>query len=110
MSAYDYAKSIYHNIGVDTDLAIEELKKISLSLQCWQGDDVKGFLFGEQELTGGIQVTGAYPYRARTPEELRNDLKFALSLIGYLGRKNKRLGLILIQHVFHIQNQTLDLP
>jgi L-rhamnose isomerase len=81
MSAYDYAKSIYHNIGVDTDLAIEELKKISLSLQCWQGDDVKGFLFGEQELTGGIQVTGAYPYRARTPEELRNDLKFALSLI-----------------------------
>lgn len=81
MSAYDYAKSIYHNIGVDTDLAIEELKKISLSLQCWQGDDVKGFLFGEQELTGGIQVTGSYPYRARTPEELRNDLKFALSLI-----------------------------
>lgn len=81
MSAYDYAKSIYHNIGVDTDLAIEKLKKISLSLQCWQGDDVKGFLFGEQELTGGIQVTGSYPYRARTPEELRNDLKFALSLI-----------------------------
>ena len=81
MSAYDYAKSIYHNIGVDTDLAIEELKKISLSLQCWQGDDVKGFLFGEQELTGGIQVTGSYPYRARTPKELRNDLKFALSLI-----------------------------
>lgn len=80
MTAYEQAKKIYESIGVDTELAIEKLSKIKLSIQCWQGDDVKGFLF-QNELTGGIQVTGSYPNRARNAQELRSDLEFALSLI-----------------------------
>ena len=63
---YQFAKEIYQSIGVDTDKAIEKLKSIPVSLHCWQGDDVKGF---DQDgpLTGGIQTTGNYPGRARTP-------------------------------------------
>lgn len=80
MTAYEQAKKMYESIGVDTELAIEKLSKIKLSIQCWQGDDVKGFLF-QNELTGGIQVTGSYPNRARNVLELRSDLEFALSLI-----------------------------
>lgn len=80
MTAYEQAKKIYESIGVDTELAIEKLSKIKLSIQCWQGDDVKGFLF-QNELTGGIQVTGSYPNRARNVLELRSDLEFALALI-----------------------------
>ena len=66
---YESAKEIYAKIGVDTDKAIETLKKAPVSLHCWQGDDVKGF---DQDgpLTGGIQTTGNYPGVARTPEEL----------------------------------------
>lgn len=65
---YQFAKEIYQSIGVDTDKAIEKLKSIPVSLHCWQGDDVKGF---DQDgpLTGGIQTTGNYPGRARTPGE-----------------------------------------
>ena len=78
---YLQAKEIYQKLGVDTDQAIETLKRVKFSLQCWQGDDVKGFLFKDQQLTGGIQVTGTYPYRATTPHQLRQDISFALSLI-----------------------------
>lgn len=81
MTAYEQAKKMYESIGVDTELAIEKLSKIKLSIQCWQGDDVKGFLFQNEPLTGGIQVTGSYPNRARNVLELRSDLEFALSLI-----------------------------
>ena len=70
---YQFAKEIYQSIGVDTDKAIEKLKSIPVSLHCWQGDDVKGF---DQDgpLTGGIQTTGNYPGRARTPGELMEDM------------------------------------
>ncbi|MBE6789082.1 MAG: L-rhamnose isomerase [Ruminococcaceae bacterium] len=81
MSRYDEAKKIYAEIGVDTDTAIKTLKDIPVSLHCWQGDDVRGF---DQKtdggLTGGIQTTGNYPGRARTPEELMQDLDFVLKL------------------------------
>ena len=77
---YDWAKAQYEKIGVDTEKAIEELEKIRISLHCWQGDDVAGF---DQRgpLTGGIQATGNYPGRARTPEELMKDIDFVLSMI-----------------------------
>ena len=76
---YEIAKEMYASIGVDTDKAIETLKKIPVSVHCWQGDDVKGF---DQDgpLTGGIQTTGNYPGKARTPEELMADMDKAFSL------------------------------
>lgn len=85
---YQYAKEVYGKIGVDTDKAIETLKKIPVSLHCWQGDDVTGFDH-EGPLTGGIQTTGNYPGKARTPEELMADLDKALSLMP--GRKKLNL-------------------
>lgn len=77
---YAYAKKRYAQIGVDTDRALETLKRIPIAIHCWQGDDVVGF---DQDgpLTGGIQTTGNYPGRARTPEELMADMDVALKLI-----------------------------
>lgn len=80
--AYEAARDRYAAIGTDTDKALETLRKISLSLHCWQADDVMGFeVQGEGSLSGGIQVTGNYPGRARNIDELREDLLKALSLI-----------------------------
>lgn len=77
---YEEAKAMYAKIGVDTDKALEQLKNIPVSMHCWQGDDVNGFE-GAGDLTGGIQTTGNYPGKARTPEELMADMDKALSLI-----------------------------
>ena len=70
---------MYAKIGVDTDFAIARLKSIPVSLHCWQGDDVKGF-DTDGPLTGGIQTTGNYPGRARTPDELMADMEMVMSL------------------------------
>lgn len=77
---YESAKAMYAGIGVDTDKAIEILKKVPVTMHCWQGDDVIGF-DNDGPLTGGIQTTGNYPGKARTPEELFADMEKALSLI-----------------------------
>ncbi len=87
---YKEAKKAYAAIGIDTDDAIEKLKKVSVSLHCWQGDDVRGFdTDPSKPLTGGIQTTGNYPGRARDPEELMQDLDFVLSLLP--GKKKLNL-------------------
>ncbi|BFH64080.1 L-rhamnose isomerase [Paenibacillus azoreducens] len=78
---YQAAKERYAAIGVDTDHALEKLKGVKISVHCWQGDDVKGFMNPDGELTGGIMATGNYPGAARTPKELRADLEKAFSLI-----------------------------
>ncbi|MEY8733025.1 L-rhamnose isomerase [Peribacillus frigoritolerans] len=78
---YEAAKELYASHGIDTDEVLEQLKKIKISMHCWQGDDVNGFMNKDQVLTGGISVTGNYPGAARTPEELRLDLEKAYSLI-----------------------------
>lgn len=78
--SYIVAKELYAQWGINTDQVLAKLAKIPISLHCWQGDDVAGFE-GAQELTGGIQVTGNHPGRARTADELRQDLEKALSLI-----------------------------
>ncbi len=79
--SYTDAKSRYAKLGVDTDSAIEALRKLPISLHCWQGDDVRGFdTDPSKPLTGGIQTTGNYLGRARTPEELMADLDMALRL------------------------------
>ena len=81
MSRYDEAKQIYAKYGVDTDKAIEKLKNISVSLHCWQGDDVRGFdTDPNKPLTGGIQTTGNYPGRASTPKSLWRILMKFLNL------------------------------
>ena len=80
--SYQEARAKYAQFGVDTDAAMEKLKNVPVSLHCWQGDDVRGFdTDPTKPLTGGIQTTGNYPGRARTPEELMADLDMALSLI-----------------------------
>ena len=78
--SYQEAKQAYAAFGIDTDAAIAALKNVPISVHCWQGDDVLGFE-GAESLTGGIQTTGNYPGRARTPEELLKDYAFALSLM-----------------------------
>ncbi|MGG6312663.1 L-rhamnose isomerase [Paenibacillus macerans] len=80
-TSYNEAKKLYEQHGVDVEAALARLKQIKISLHCWQGDDVKGFLRKDTELSGGIAVTGSYPGRARTPDELRRDLDRALGLI-----------------------------
>ena len=77
---YEAAREMYKSMGVDTDRALEALRGIPVSMHCWQGDDVVGF-DGAGALSGGIQTTGDYPGRARTPEELMADMNKALSLI-----------------------------
>lgn len=88
-SAYAAAKETYAALGVNTDRAIERLGQVAISLHCWQGDDVGGFETPGATLTdGGIQATGNYPGKARTPDELRSDLDQALSLIPGTHRLN----------------------
>ena len=77
--SYIEAKEAYAKWGIDTESAITALKNVPVAVHCWQGDDVKGFDTGEA-LSGGIQTTGNYPGRARTPEELMADMDKAFSL------------------------------
>ncbi|MDR0329062.1 MAG: L-rhamnose isomerase [Planctomycetaceae bacterium] len=79
---YAVSKERYAALGVDTDKALETLKGIPLSLHCWQADDVGGFENQGGDLTGGIQVTGNYPGKARNMDELRADIQKAKSLIA----------------------------
>ncbi len=80
--SYSEAKAKYAALGVDTDAAIEKLKTVPVALHCWQGDDVRGFdTDPNKPLTGGIQTTGNYPGRARTPEELMADIDKVISLV-----------------------------
>ncbi len=86
---YNIAKDLYGELGVNTDTVIKKLSKISISLHCWQGDDVGGFETAGAELSGGgIQATGNYPGKARSVDELRKDLEKAYSLIPGKHRLN----------------------
>ena len=87
-SAYALAKERYAALGVDTDIALAVLEKISISLHCWQGDDVGGFENPGGDLTGGIAATGNYPGKARTADELRKDLDVVYSLLPGSHRLN----------------------
>jgi L-rhamnose isomerase len=86
--AYEMARQRYAELGVDAAKAMDRLSKIAISLHCWQGDDVGGFENPETGLDGGIAVTGSYPGKARTPDELRSDLDKTLSLIPGKHRLN----------------------
>ena len=86
--SYDSAKEIYAGLGVDTDRAVEAMKKFVLSIHCWQGDDVSGFENSGAGLDGGLAATGNYPGKARTPEELRADMSKAFEYIPGLKKAN----------------------
>ena len=78
---YLHARERFEQVGVDTDKAIDNLQSVSISVHCWQGDDVAGFEAPDSNLGGGLAATGNYPGKARTPDELRADAGKAFSLI-----------------------------
>ena len=80
MNRFDSAKEIYAKHGIDAEKALADLAQVTVSVHCWQGDDVGGF-DSDDALSGGIQTTGNYPGKARTPDELMADIDKAFSLI-----------------------------
>jgi L-rhamnose isomerase len=86
--AYALAQERYAALGVNTDAALQKLATIPISLHCWQGDDVGGFEDPGRGLSGGIMATGNHPGKARTADELRQDLDLAYSLIPGTHRLN----------------------
>lgn len=87
-TAFELARERYTHLGVDVAKAIEILKKNAVSVHCWQGDDVGGFEHDAESLGGGIAVTGNYPGKARSVDELRIDLEKAYSLLPGTQRLN----------------------
>jgi L-rhamnose isomerase len=87
-AAFQLAKERYDMFGVNVDQAMDILKSVSISLHCWQGDDVGGFEDPDRALGGGLMTTGNYPGKARTASELRSDLDKAYSLIPGTHRLN----------------------
>ncbi|MEM9813726.1 MAG: L-rhamnose isomerase, partial [Pseudomonadota bacterium] len=85
---YESAKAAFAEWEVDTEAALDRLAEIPISVHCWQGDDVTGFETRTGLSGGGIQATGNHPGRARTPDELRADLEFALGHIPGRHRLN----------------------
>lgn len=86
--AFEIAVERYAAVGVDVKKALADLQKISLSLHCWQADDVSGFENPDGQLSGGIQATGNYPGKARNIQELRSDIVKAASFIPGSHRVN----------------------
>jgi L-rhamnose isomerase len=86
--AFALAQEQYARWGVDVETALERLAKVAISLHCWQGDDVGGFEGSGQEIGGGLAVTGRYPGKARTADELRSDVERALALLPGTHRLN----------------------
>jgi L-rhamnose isomerase len=86
--AFASAREQYAEWGVDVESALTQLSTIAISLHCWQGDDVGGFENSGQEIGGGLAVTGNYPGKARTADELRSDLDKTLALLPGSHRLN----------------------
>lgn len=80
-AAYALAREAYAAVGVDTEAALARLDAVPISLNCWQGDDVRGFENPQGALTGGLAASGNYPGRARTADELRADAEVAMALL-----------------------------
>ena len=86
--AYEIARERYAAVGVDTEKVLQQMQDFHLSMHCWQADDVAGFEAHEGGLTGGIQVNGNYPGKARNIDELRADILAAMALIPGKHRLN----------------------
>ena len=87
MQAFDIAKERYAALGIDVEQVMEQLQRVSISMHCWQADDVQGFE-SAGSLTGGIQTTGNYPGKARNIDEVRADILKAASYIPGKHRLN----------------------
>lgn len=87
-AAFELAKERYAKLGVDIDVAIATLRTVPVSVHCWQGDDVAGFEDDGNEIGSGLAVTGNYPGKATTVDELRRDLELAYALIPGQHRLN----------------------
>ena len=87
-TAYRLAQERYARLGVDTDAALKRLERVPISMHCWQADDVGGFENAGAALGDGLAVTGNYPGKARTADELRADFVKATSLIPGRHRLN----------------------
>lgn len=105
-AAYDLARRRFAEIGVDTRHALRLLDAAPISIQCWQGDDVRGFENPEGELTGGIQTSGNYPGRARNADELRADLEVALAEIP--GAKRVNLHAIYLESDAPVERDAIE--
>ncbi len=86
--AYQLAKERYAEVGVATERVLQQLPRVPISIHCWQGDDVGGFENAGQTLGDGLAVTGNYPGKARTPQQLRSDFEKVLSLVPGKHRLN----------------------
>lgn len=107
LQRYESAKEIYAAIGVDTEAAMKQLQLIPIAMHCWQGDDVTGFE-GAGSLSGGIQATGNYPGKARTPEELMADIDKALSLIPGIHKINLHASYAIFEGEEHADRDQLE--
>ncbi len=105
-TAYELSKERYAAIGVDTESVLLRLDEIPISIQCWQGDDVRGFENPDGDLTGGIQTSGNYPGRARNGDELRSDLDVALAQIP--GRKRLNLHAIYLESATPVERDAIE--
>jgi L-rhamnose isomerase len=105
-AAYDLARERFAAQGIDTETALARLDAIAVSMHCWQGDDVRGFENPAGSLTGGIQVSGNYMGRARSPEELRADLDVAMSLIP--GPKRLNLHAIYLEASEKVERDAIE--
>jgi len=105
-AAYELARERFAEAGVDTDRVLQQLHEIPISVQCWQGDDVRGFENPDGTLSGGIQASGNYPGRARNAAELRADLEQALALIP--GRKRVNLHAIYLEAEHPVERDQIE--
>jgi L-rhamnose isomerase len=104
---YESAKEIYRNIGVDTEDVLEKLVGVSISMHCWQGDDVAGFE-GKKELSGGIQATGNFLGKARNPEELMADMDEVFKLIPGKHRINLHANYAIFEQGEEVDRDKLE--
>jgi L-rhamnose isomerase len=105
-TAYDLANERFAAMGVDTESVLAKLDEVPISIQCWQGDDVRGFENPDGELTGGIQTSGNYPGRARNGDQLRADLDLAFAQIP--GRKRLNLHAIYLESNSQVDRDAIE--
>lgn len=104
---FESAKEIYAGIGVDAQAAIEQLVRIPISMHCWQGDDLIGF-DGAGSLSGGIQTTGNYPGKARTPDELMADMDKVLSFVAGKHKLNLHASYAIFENGEHVDRDAIE--
>lgn len=98
---YETAKECFEEFGVDTDLVLEQMEDVPISVHCWQIDDLTGFEDFHARLTGGIAATGNMGGKPKDQTEYFGQLGAALKLIPgklkiaahavYLDNKGKKI-------------------